>query len=314
MKSVLLAPNKQPDWSEVFDGNKVWWVSVKMDGTRCIILNGKAYTRAGKRFPNPRVDILLRPLLDLSAQYGYWFDMEIYDHMMEHHAQHNAVLMAHDKAIPPTMCARVFDGGSSHDWEVPCSTYRDRFDRIAPIVQGCGSERCTVVQQLYVSDIETLQHLFHSALESGYEGLMVRDPDVLYKHGRATLKEASIFKMKPFETKDGRIIEVIQRRKLKEGVVRTKNELGRTKKIHTKDSYELDDNVGALKIEFSDGTTSEVTFAKGWSLKQRYEEIWLKRKKLIGMVCEVEHMSVGAKDKLRMGRLVRLRPDKKEID
>ena len=80
-------------------------------------------------------------------------------------------------------------------------------------------------------------------------------------------------------------------------------------KVHTKDSYELDDMVGAFKVEFEDGTVSEVNYGRGFPHDVRRKH-WEERDSLLGQHVEVRHLPHGAKDGIRIGTVMRFRPDK----
>lgn len=325
IKSVLLAPNEQPVWADIFKQHPRWFASTKFDGNRCFIAGGSIYTRSMKPFPNRHLPKFLKRLVDLSRIQEYAFDMELYDKTLPHHAAHTSIFNAIDTPIPDTMGVYVFDAFSLEDWRRKCDRcpFRMRVETYTDIIDAFrsqGEKHYHAVKQVEVASVEELQRLFAMKVDKGYEGLMVRHPDGEYKHGRATLKQAMIFKMKPFETHDVLVVDVIQRRKLKEGIERKRDVRGYMERVHAKDAYDLDDNVGTIRVRFKNGTESEVNFGKGWSLERRRTEVWqpfkAKKSNIVGKVVEIKHMTVGAKDGVRIGTLVRFRPDKtaKDID
>ena len=74
-----------------------------------------------------------------------------------------------------------------------------------------------------------VEKIYSDALDLGYEGLVIARADRTYKMGRSTEKEATIFKMKEDKNEyDGIVLDILEGTTVKEGVERTKNELGRS--------------------------------------------------------------------------------------
>lgn len=325
IKSVLLAPNEQPEWPTIFKQHPRWLASTKYDGNRCLVLSGIAFTRSMKPFPNKHLPAFLKRLIEVSRVQDYGFDMELYDSTLAHHAKHTSIFNSHDKPIPDTMGVYIFDAFERAEWESACKgvAFRHRIGTYTDIVDAFraqGHKQYHAVKQVEVASVEELQRIFAIKVDKGFEGLMVRHPDGEYKHGRATLNQGLIYKMKPFETHDVLVVDVIQRRRLKKGVERKRDERGYMERVHAKDAYELDDNVGTIRVRFKNGTESEVNFGVGWTLERRRTEVWepfrKSKKNIVGKVVEIKHMTIGAKDGVRIGTLVRFRPDKtaKDID
>lgn len=309
IKSVLLAPNEQLR----FDDPRIRYPmlsSVKFDGTRCICIDGELYTRNMKPQKNKNLPKHLASLIAVSKQDGLVFDMELYDHTLGSHADHTSILASHDKPIPETMCAHYFDVIPLKQWRGTAlydEGFGERHKRVTDL--AFGEPWLQPVFHRYVRDPVSAHLEFVDALKNGYEGVMLRCPKALYKHGRATVKEGIIFKFKAFETLDGHITKVIQRRKMKDGVERTLTPTGHMERVHTKDSFDLDDMVGAFEVQFEDGTVSEVNYGRGFDHETRRRH-WAEREHLIGAGVEVRHLPHGAKEGIRIGTLVRFRPDK----
>lgn len=317
MKSVLLAPNEQLD----FDDPRIKYPmlgSLKFDGTRCICVDGELLSRSMKPQKNPNLPEALAELVAISRNRRLVFDFELYDHTLPNHGAHTSILASHEADIPDSMRCHIFDAMSLDEWErvghdfepMPFAKRQAMYREIVrehPSLKG--NDRYVAVEQVEVSSAVEARDLFEVAVEEEYEGIMLRCPNAGYKHGRATHNEGLIFKFKQFETVDGRIIEVVQRRRLKDGIERTQTPTGHTERVHRKDAYELDDMVGAFKVLFPDGTESEVNYGKGFDHSVRREH-WANRHELIGRMVEVRHLPHGAKDGIRIGTLVRFRPDK----
>lgn len=315
-KSVLLAPNEQI----AFDDPRIIYPklgSLKFDGTRCVCVAGELLSRSMKPQKNQNLPKALEALCAVAEGRRLVFDFELYDHTMPNHGAHTSVLASHKKEIPDTMLCHVFDVVPLDYWtgatERQHPAFRDRVEMYHNILETspeiAKDPRYQAVEQVELVDPECGKALFEIAIEQGYEGAMLRCPDGRYKHGRSSIKEGLVLKFKDFHTIDGVIVDVIQRRKLKEGIERTTTPTGHMERVHTKDSYELDDMVGAFKVEFEDGTVSEVNYGRGFNHEDRQRH-WHERQSLIGKAVEVKHLPHGAKEGIRIGSLVRFRPDK----
>lgn len=94
----------------------------------------------------------------------------------------------------PEFLCHVFD-----DISLPYMSAKKRKD--------LTKERCKVLfdlgyniafcEQHVITNAADLRALYNSYRERGYEGLIVMDPDGLYKHGRSTLNQGTSLKLKP---------------------------------------------------------------------------------------------------------------------
>lgn len=76
---------------------------------------------------------------------------------------------------------------------------------------------------------EDLEKEYNTAIELGYEGLVINRADRTYKCNRSTEKEATIFKMKEDKLEfDGVVLDILEGTIAKEGAPKTTNELGRS--------------------------------------------------------------------------------------
>ena len=70
------------------------------------------------------------------------------------------------------------------------------------------------VKHCIVNNPEEVEALFEKALESEYEGVILRNPHGRYKFGRASLGQNIIFKVKPFVTLDAKLKKFYKELKL----------------------------------------------------------------------------------------------------
>lgn len=315
-KSVLLAPNEQLKW----DSPYLRWPllgSRKYDGVRCVIVEGVAYSRSMKPFPNVQFNEWLRPLRALSAQLKLVFDMEVYDHSLPDFGKHLSVLRANDAPVPDTFACYVFDTMPQLEWDTRSVTpFARRHQEFSWLdIENKLPLHFLSVEQRRLENREQAEEFYTQALAEGYEGLMLRSPHGLYKHGRATLHEGIIYKFKDFHTDDAVILDLLPRRKMRDEVRLGERELtptGKLERVHTKDSFEDTEVCGSLLVRLADGTESEINYGRGFNLAQRAEH-WQQREGLRGKYIEVRHLPHGAKEGIRIGTLVRFRPDLDEV-
>lgn len=169
---------------------------------------------------------------------------------------------------------------------------------------------CKVLHQRLVHSKEEVLEYFEHALENGYEGLILRCPDSLYKHGRSTLKEESMLKVKPFETFDAVITDVVQGTEVDENAEKKINELGRSVTSRKQNDRVLIDKAAAFVVQYNNHNV-KVSLAM---TDEEKEEVWKNRGVYIGRMLEYKGMLVGAKDVPRHPVFVRFRDDKHTID
>jgi ATP-dependent DNA ligase len=173
------------------------------------------------------------------------------------------------------------------------------------------------VEQCECDDADEVLALQQEARQNGLEGLMLKCPDSVYQHSRATAKQNVFWKLKFWETVNGKIVGFKQQRQLTDEARENNTEksaLGRTKRGHRQGDRETVESIGSVEIEIPDGQI----FAKGtrffamWSSEApeiRAAMTWENRTEFIGRNVEVEYQGHGSKDKPRLPRIVRMRPD-----
>lgn len=302
-KSVLLAPNQLPDPATL---TYPLLASVKLDGRRCLLQNGKFLSRTMKAQPNVNLYGHLAEIAAYSKSHGIAFDGELYSHELTF-SELESVFKSGTAPIPPSVKFHVFD-------IVPNAAqknmgFRDRLAMLEDLVMLKCWPNVWFVHHDQYCNAKQVQAMYEDALSEGYEGLMLRDPKGLYKHGRATLREGIIFKMKPFITLDAKVIGFEQGQRLKAGIERKTNELGRTAKTYKAEDHEPDDTMGALRVRDEQGREFSLGWGRGWTHAKR-KELWNNRSSLLGEWVEFRCMGVGEKDLPRMPQLIRFRDRK----
>lgn len=306
MKQVLLAPSK------LFDPDKhTSWpvlVSTKLDGNRALFLNGKIFTRSMKEQPNRHLYTRFSDLVKFTKDNpGVAIDGELYDHTIPF-SDLQSILRSKDAEPTPHLMFYAFD--YIEKWGTPDRDFASRQASLQRSLQHTGVVRC--LRQTMLHTPSEVQAVYEEALNFGYEGLMVRNPSAPYKYGRATTKEDIIHKMKPWITDDAVVIGVEPMRRLRNGLDRGKNEIGRTKKTYKQDDFVEVDEIGSLIVRDEKGREFSLGWGRGWDAVKK-AGVWKDHKKsadVVGRWVEYRSMGVGEKDLPRMPQLIRFRDDK----
>lgn len=274
------------------------WASVKLDGIRCVIKDGELLARSLKPIRNAHLRSHFADLIDLSKRGGVILDGEIYCHGPEF-GQIASIVNSEDKPVPEQIKFCAFDLLYP---DLMAVEFSDRWRIMKTLVRSCRN--AVVVDQKPVENMQEVQDLFGEVLKDGYEGLILRDPSSPYKFGRSTVKEGWMLKVKPFETFDTIILDVIERfENTNESDI---NELGYKFKHQNKDAKAATGIASAFLTELN-GIQGKVVLTGEEAFRR---EIWLNKEAYIGRTFEWKGMLVGAKDFPRHPNFIRMRDDK----
>lgn len=219
----MLACSKIPNLEDI---RYPVYASPKLDGIRCIMLNGKAYSRNLKLIPNKYIQETLQAL-DLPQLDGeLMIDGDF-------NSVQSAVMSQEGK---PKFYYNVFD------WYVGNMPFNLRNDKV---VQYCGAKsniRLRCLPQYFVETKEQLFEYWEYCLANGYEGVIVRSLRGPYKCGRSTMREGYMLKLKKFFDDEAEVVGY--------------EELMRNTDTSTKQLANLygADMLGALTVKWKDKT------------------------------------------------------------
>lgn len=253
------------------------YMSEKLDGIRCIVFGGVAYSRSLKRIPN------------LSIQAYVQYHAEAMEGM-------DGELIVGDKNAPdvfnqstsgvmriegePNFTFWVFDR-----WH-PTANWLERYARL--VNHSCLPKRVKLLEHFpawYDSDIDAFEA---EMLAQGAEGIMLRDTDAKYKCGRSGTKTPELQKVKRFVDNEFEIIG--WEPKYTNTNEATVNELGRTARSTAKDGMVALDTMGSLILRTSKGDT----FSCGSGMTDAIrEDLWERREALMGQLAKVKYFDVG---------------------
>lgn len=272
--------------------------SLKLDGIRCVCIDGKLLSRSLKPIRNIQLQRKFKSMIDYSKKNNVIFDGEFYSHDLTFQ-EITSMVNSMDKDVSDCLKFNCFDLIKAHNFSMP---FKDRIELLSKIeIEGVVS-----VEQIIVSDIEGIDNMFKRALLEGYEGLIVRCPRGEYKFGRSTINQGWLLKLKPFETFDTKVVGFVERMEnLNESQT---NELGRSFKRNTKADKKPTGICSALITEY-EGHEMKVTLTGDEAFRK---EIWDNQNKYIGKMFEWKAMKVGMKDVPRHSNFLRWRVDKDE--
>lgn len=246
--------------------------SPKLDGIRCIILDGKAVTRTLKPIPNAYVRACLEQDRSLDGCDG---ELLLPD-MTEPFSDVSSAIMSHDGE--PEFTFAVFD------WvNAPGLHFRERLSRLAAM-RFPEAGFVQMVEQIEVPRLDSLMALHDAHLRRGFEGTMVRRPDSPYKQGRSTEREGYLLKMKKFEDEEAIVIGFVE--EMHNTNAQTRNAVGQAERSTAKAGLKGKSTLGALKLRFDDGTEFEC--GTGFTAAQRVE-IWREPERFIRQRAKIKH-------------------------
>lgn len=302
----ILAPNQEIDLTDI-----VYPIlaSYKYDGIRCIFFKGEILSRSLKPIVNKQLREKFKPITDYTKQYSLILDGEIYSPDLTFQ-EITSFVMTQDfedkksikkygevRQIPKHLNFNCFDC-----LKVEYTTDNIRASLTTPFLSRIGwvfeieklfPNIMQAVKHEWVYDVNDVRQLFKKALADDYEGLILRHSEGHYKFGRCTIKEANIFKVKPFRTFDGTIKEVTQGTEVNPNAEKKINELGRSVTSKKKADRVLIERVRDFVVQYEG---KELKVATSSLTHEERKQYWKIKDTLIGKTIEYKGMLVGAKD------------------
>jgi DNA ligase-1 len=234
-------------------------VSPKIDGIRCVIRDGVPYTRKLKPIPNRSIRERLNGLPNFDGEIvvgsvvgSHGFDAT-QSGVMSHDGEPEFTYWVFDMAVE--------DAVGFEDRLARAATRADMYD---PMVQS--------LSHFLARDPSELRQWEELYVEQGYEGLMIRDPQGPYKHGRSTLREGYLLKMIRRQTAEAIVVGTLplMHNQNEKGV----SELGLSKRSKKKANLVVDDGrMGKLVCRWLE-SHHEFEIGTGFTDAQR-QELWL---------------------------------------
>ena len=256
--------------------------SPKLDGIRCVITPDGAKSRRLKLIPNNYVRSRLEDL-------PVGFDGEIITFTEGRMDDFN------------TIQSKVMRGNGETDFELfvfddfsdPQLEYQDRVENLRAWCAAQQHAHLRFVPVTRVSDANSLEYLFRKHVAEGWEGTMIRNPQGPYKHGRATLREGYLSKLKVIDDSEGRVVG------FKEQMENTnqleKDERGYAKRSSQKAGKVGKATLGAIILDWN-GVTCDISSGMNDELRQH---IWQNQSNYKDQLVTFQHQGIGPNGKPR---------------
>lgn len=262
----------------------------KIDGIRCLKINGKVLSRSFKPIANKYT----RELIESTCPDG--FDGELVPVDGDFNSAQSAFMTISGK---PNFIYYVFDFINN---EFSGSQYHERIEILKQVYSP------PFVTKLIPEFITTEKELLNYEvvmLSSGFEGVMLRKSCSFYKCGRSTLNEKYLVALKRFS--DGEGVVVGFEPQWGNNNEQELSELGLYKRSSKQSGMYKKDTLGAIIVkDLLCGTIFKIGTGKGLTETIR-EQIWIHRNDFFGKIAHYRYQKHGMKDKPRIPTFVGFR-------
>lgn len=269
------------------------WIQPKLDGIRARAENGVALSRTNKPIPNKFI--------------SDWFAKHPYLHGLD--GELGVVSPFEDKWIPfnDIQSAVMSEGGEPNFqycvfdvWNDPAATYAARHQGATSQVnvyrtQALDADRDRIVMITPTSMAYSMGQLLifkDQITEAGYEGAIIRYPNVPYKYGRSSMAHGGLIKFKDFVDDEATV-------KGFEELMHNDNEakpdaFGLTKRSSHKANQRPGGMLGKLVV-YSPKWSDTFKIGSGFDMALR-QEIWDNRDRYVGKTVTFKYQPHGMKN------------------
>lgn len=265
--------------------------SPKLDGIRCIMRDGVAYSRNMKPIRNNHVQNCLARWDGLDGEL-------IVGSPTDPLCMSNTSSGVMSYSGSPDFQFHVFDHTQRE------GGFSDRLEYVELTV-GNMDEHVEIVRHTIIRDHHHLRTYEEVALQAGYEGVMLRAPQGPYKAGRSTVREGYLMKLKRFidgEAKVTGLEEAMENQNLA-----VTDELGRTHRSSHMENLSPKGMVGTILVE--DPTWGPLRLQPGVMKHNERVNVWNFPELLLGKTVHWRAFGYGVKDKPRFARYYGVRED-----
>ena len=265
--------------------------SYKIDGYRCLIWKGKAYARSGKLHPR-------RDIQAWASKIPWNLDGELVIQGQDFNSAGGKLRQAESKAPWTYMVFDLVQDGLGA---------QERYQFLRQIEKELPPE-CRLLPQFWIEGEELALKLEADALKQGFEGLVFRNPWARYKHGRGTLRDQIMLKLKRFRTAEARVLSVEPQ--MHNNNQATESPLGYTERSTAKEGLEETDILGKLNVvglnEGFEGLEFSIGNFDGLDTEAKRR---LLARPPLGQVCTFKYFPQGVKEKPRHPVWISWRPE-----
>lgn len=268
----------------------------KIDGVRGMhLIEDKGFTgRSLKKFANKLVTERFKDLplgLDGELSYGNVTDPTLCRTV-------TSIVSKFEDTRANDLILNVFDYVTPETESLPY------LDRMLALTKISLPSTCKLVPYKLVTSIEELTKLEEKWLSEGYEGVILRNPNGLYKNGRTTRKENNYLRIKRFVQEDAQVISIVEA--MENNNPKQTNELGQSERSSHKENLTPKGMVGSL-ICRDLKTNLEITVGPGEMTHQERILYFNNQDQILGHIISYKSFKHGMKDKPRFPTFVTIR-------
>lgn len=274
IKKPLLAGNFDPS-----NAKFPYIVTPKIDGIRFLMVNGVAVSRTFKPIRNVHIQHLLQQYLpdgiDGEITSGDTFQSST-----------SAVMTIEGT---PDFRVWIFDYVNPDETEI--KPFYNRMLSMPSLNVPIDCFELSILSGTHMKTLEEVEEYERICLESGYEGVMLRDPMGTYKFGRSTVRDNILLKLKRFEDDEAELIDIEE--KMSNQNPEEYDAFGNIKRSSALDGMIPAGVAGTLVVRNQEGQI----FGIGSGLTDELRtEIWNNREKYLGKLVKYKYFPQGVKE------------------
>ena len=267
------------------------FISPKLDGIRCVVRDGVAFSRTGKPIRNKEFqEWCYKNRLNLEGLDGelVWHEVSARFPRSDDFQKTTSTFMSFDKPLDDSWAFIVFDG------QFKDLTFRERYELLEgeylKEVRELLFPHLRVLSQTEMNTPNAVVKYYTVMLKRGFEGICLRSPDSPYKHGRSTLNQQYLLKLKPEASSEARIIDYVELcRNENEPMI---SETGHQVRSQSKENMVPANMLGAFIV--CDGART-FHVGSGFTEDQRID-FWNNRELMLGRLITYTYQEIGSKD------------------
>jgi DNA ligase-1 len=181
-------------------------------------------------------------------------------------------------------------------WDMPDTPCYKRMTHLLDSPVFLDYDNVVLVEQRLLTTIDELLDYEADILALGYEGIMLKTYDGIYKYGDSTLREQYLVKRKPFVDEEAVVIGfVAQMENTNEATI---DKLGHTKRGSSKAGMVPKDTLGKFKVKSK--KWGEFVVGCGQMTHKTTKEIWDNQDSYLGKIITFKYQTCGTKDLPRL--------------
>lgn len=265
------------------------YATPKLDGIRCLLIDGKPVSRKLLPIPNDFINDEL---------FGYdYLDGELMLRSGDFNKVSSGIM---SKDGEPDFVYYVFDS-----FLYPEEAYLNRIALLRGTICDGVDGRVVVLVPVKINNAEELETYMDKCLADGYEGVMTRSPDGKYKFGRSTVKEGTLLKYKRFHDDEGILVDITE--KMINNNAKERDALGHAKRSSHKANKVPAGTAGSVTVEWK-GKRFNLGFGPGFTEEVK-QALWDNRQNEIGTLVKFSYQELSADGIPRFGKLIGERKD-----